>query len=58
MYLIFSNAKTRIDSANNDEEKRRILHVLGEAALGEHTQWILMNRERSLEQGELFRMTS
>ena len=58
MYRIFSNAKTRIDGASSDEERRRILHVLGEAALGEHTQWILMNRERSLEQGELFRMSS
>ena len=57
MHRIFSNARRRIDATDNDDEKRRILHVLGEAALGEHAQWILMHRERSLEQGEIFRMS-
>ena len=57
MFRIFNNARRRIDATDNDDEKRRILHVLGDAALGEHTQWILMNRERSLEQGEIFRMS-
>ena len=57
MFRIFSNARRRIDATDNDDEKRRILRVLGEAALGEHTQWILMHRERSLEQGEVFRMS-
>ena len=57
MFRIFSNAKRRIDATDNDDEKRRILHVLGDAALGEHAQWILMHRERSLEQGEVFRMS-
>lgn len=58
MYRIFRNARRRIDAADNDEERRRILHVLGEAALGEHTQWILMHRERSLEQGDVWRMSN
>ena len=58
MYRIFNNARRRIDDADNDEERRRILHVLGDAALGEHAQWILMHRERSLEQGEIWRMGS
>ena len=57
MYRIFSNARRRIDAADNDDEKRRILRILGDAALGEHAQWILMHRERSLEQGEIFRMS-
>ncbi len=57
MYRIFSNAKRRIDATDSDDEKRRILRVLGDAALGEHAQWILMHRERSLEQGEIFRMS-
>lgn len=57
MHRIFSNAKRRIDATDNDDEKRRILRILGEAALGEHAQWILMHRERSLEQGEVFRMS-
>jgi len=57
MYRIFSNARRRIDATDSDDEKRRILRILGEAALGEHAQWILMHRERSLEQGEIFRMS-
>jgi hypothetical protein len=57
MYRIFSNAKRRIDATDDDDEKRRVLRLLGDAALGEHAQWILMNRERSLEQGEVFRMS-
>jgi hypothetical protein len=57
MYRIFSNARRRIDAAKSDNEKRRILRLLGDAALGEHAQWILMHRERSLEQGEIFRMS-
>lgn len=57
MYRIFSNARRRIDATDNDDEKRRILRVLGDAALGEHAQWLLMHRERSLEQGEIFRMS-
>ncbi len=56
MFRIFSNAKRRMDATASDDEKRRILRVLGDAALGEHAQWILMHRERSLEQGEIFRM--
>jgi hypothetical protein len=58
MFRIFSNARRRIDAADSDDEKRRVLRVLGDAALGEHAQWILMHRERSLEQGEIFRMGS
>jgi archaellum biogenesis protein FlaJ (TadC family) len=57
MYRIFSNAKRRIDATSNDDEKRRVLRILGDAALGEHAQWILMHREKSLEQGEIFRMS-
>ena len=58
MYRIFHNARRRIDAAVNDEERRRILHVLGEAALEEHAQWILMHRHRALDQGEIWRMGS
>jgi hypothetical protein len=57
MYRIFNNAKRRIDATDSADEKRRILRVLGDAALGEHAQWILMHRERSLERGEIFRMS-
>jgi len=58
MYRIFHNARLRIDAADSDDERRRILHVLGDAALGEHAQWILMHRERSIEQGDIWRMGS
>jgi hypothetical protein len=58
MFQIFLNAKRRIDVADSDEERRRILHLLGSAALDEHTQWILMHRHRTLEQGEVWRMGS
>ncbi len=57
MYRIFSNARRRINAIDNDDEKRRILRILGDAALGEHAQWILMHRERALEQGEIFKMS-
>jgi hypothetical protein len=58
MFRIFSNARRRIDTTDDNDEIRRILHLLGDAALGEHAQWILMHRERSLDQGEVFRMGS
>jgi len=58
MFRIFSNARRRIDATDDDDEIRRVLHMLGDAALGEHAQWILMHRERSLDQGEVFRMGS
>jgi hypothetical protein len=57
MFRIFNNSRRRIDNTDSDDERRRILGVLGDAALGEHAQWLLMHRERSLEQGEIFRMS-
>ncbi|MBV1904647.1 MAG: hypothetical protein KUG75_01105 [Pseudomonadales bacterium] len=56
MYQIFCNARRRIDSAVNDHEKRRVLQTLGDAALGEHSQWILMHRERAPNQNDMFNM--
>jgi len=58
MFRIFGNARRRIDATDDNEEIRRVLRLLGDAALGEHAQWILMHRERSLDQGEVFRMGS
>ncbi|MGH8494573.1 MAG: hypothetical protein ACREVN_00380 [Gammaproteobacteria bacterium] len=40
-------------TARTDLEKRQILHALGDAALDEHAEWILMHRERPLEHGKL-----
>ena len=52
MYRIFRNARRRIDGADNDSDKRRILKVLGDAALEEHAEWILIHRERSIDEKE------
>lgn len=49
MAHIFGNARRRLDSATDPEERREILRVLGGAALDEHAEWILMHRERPLE---------
>jgi len=53
MHRIFSNARQRLDETTNDDQKRAILRALGEAALDEHAEWILMHRERPLEQTKL-----
>ena len=57
MHRIFSNARQRIDEAKSDDERRRVLRVLGEAALDENAQWILMHRDRAVDQGEIFMMS-
>lgn len=56
MHRIFYNARRRIDVCDNDADKRRILRVLGDAALEEHAEWILMHRERSVDQREIVRL--
>ena len=53
MARIFRNARRRLDAAGNDAEIREILHLLGKAALDEHAEWILMHRDRPLEQSSL-----
>jgi hypothetical protein len=56
MYRIFRNARRRIDGADNDGDKRRILKVLGDSALEEHAQWILIHRERSIDEKESMKL--
>jgi len=56
MLTIFSNARHRLNQAKNDEERLKILQLLGESALDEHAGWILRHLERPLDQGDLFRM--
>lgn len=58
MLRIFENARRRLETAGDDAEKRQILMALGGSALDEHTQWILMHRERSPDQAEIWRMGS
>jgi hypothetical protein len=52
MHRIFHNARRRLDTAENDVERRRILKILGDASLEEHAEWILMHRERSIDHKE------
>jgi hypothetical protein len=52
MYRIFRNARRRIDEAETDADRRRILRTLGDSALEEHAQWILIHRERSIDEKE------
>jgi hypothetical protein len=57
MHRIFYNARRRLDVAESDFERRRILKLLGDAALEEHAQWILMHRERAVEQQEIVKLS-
>ena len=57
MHRIFHNARRRIDAAEDDSERRRILKLLGDAALEEHAEWILMHRERAVDQNEIVRLS-
>jgi len=56
MYRIFRNARRRIDEAETDADRRRLLKVLGDSALEEHAEWILIHRERSIEEGEALKL--
>ncbi len=58
MLNIFANARKRLDSAASNRLRRKVLIALGRSALDEHAQWILMHRERSLDQTEIWRMGS
>lgn len=53
MTRIFDRAAALTAGNQNEEEQRRVLEALGEAALEEHAEWILMHRERPLESGRL-----
>lgn len=58
MLGIYSNAQRRLAEADDEAEKRQILLALGQSALNEHSDWLLMHRERSLDEGEIWRMGS
>ena len=53
MHRLFSNARMQLEAARTNSEKREVLRALGDAALDEHAEWILMHRERPLEHGWL-----
>ena len=49
MQGIFANARRLLDSSDDIKFQRRVLRALGNAALEEDAEWILMHRERPLE---------
>jgi len=53
MGRIFANARRLLDGSQDIEFQRRVLKAVGKAALEEHAEWILMQRERPLEHGRL-----
>ncbi len=53
MQKIFANARQLIEERRDPGFQRRVLKALGEAALGEGAEWILMHRERPIEHGGL-----
>jgi hypothetical protein len=53
MARVFGNAAERLAGETSTLRQRQVLEALGDAALGEHAEWILMHRERPLEQQPL-----
>jgi len=53
MLDIYRMARFRLSRCTTVEQKRELLRALGEAALDEHAEWILVHRERPLEPGKL-----
>ena len=49
MWGILANARRLLDSTDDIQFRRRVLRALGNAALEEDAEWILMHRERPLE---------
>ncbi len=58
MLRLFQNARRRLDNTDDPAEQRQILQALGGSALDEHAEWILMHRDRTIEKGEIWRMSS
>ncbi len=53
MQRIFAGARAALDHTRDPAEQREILLALGDAALSEHAEWTLMQRERQVEQSKL-----
>lgn len=53
MSRVFSNASRLLEQHPETAFRRRVLKAVGNAALEEHAEWILMHRERPLEHGGL-----
>jgi hypothetical protein len=53
MQRIFSGARAALDRTGDPIRQREILLSLGDAALTEHAEWTLMQRERQVEHSKL-----
>jgi hypothetical protein len=53
MARVFEGAARRLVNADSTDARRRVLEALGQAALEEHAEWILVHRERPLESGRM-----
>jgi hypothetical protein len=53
MQRIFASARAALDRTHDPAEQRGILLSLGDAALTEHAEWTLMQRERQVEHSKL-----
>jgi len=49
MYKTFSKARERLQATQDKHTREAILRALGEACLEEHSEWILLHRQRPLE---------
>ncbi len=58
MLRVFENASRRLNGADDDRERRQVIRALGGSCLDEHAEWILMHRDKSLDQGDIWRMSS
>ncbi|HEX5789223.1 MAG TPA: hypothetical protein VFY03_13655, partial [Woeseiaceae bacterium] len=58
MLRVFENARRRLNGADDDAERRQIIRALGGSCLDEHAEWILMHRDRSIDRGDIWRMSS
>jgi hypothetical protein len=57
MGRIFGNARRRLEETDDADGQRRILRILGDAALEEHAEWILLHRQRTLDPREVVRLS-
>jgi hypothetical protein len=53
MSRVFQKARKLVDESDDVAFQRRVLKALGQAALDEGAEWLLMHRERPLEHGRL-----
>jgi hypothetical protein len=53
MRKTFTRARLKLESAADKDGQKLVLHALGEACLEEHSEWILIHRERPLEHAGL-----